>query len=156
MDLLFHAHEPGRFLLGELHDGDACPLRDDLGNLLGVDHGFFLVPRLVPLSAAGFDLFSQLSFIIPKGGRLLELLGRHGRLLLFAESLEPSFHLLDRFRGLHRLEPRPGRRLVDQVDGFVGQKPVGDIACREFHRGLERLVGDSDLMVRLIAVTQPF
>ena len=42
--------------------------------------------------------------------------------------------------------------LVDEVDGLVGQKPVGDVAVREVGRGDERAVGDADAVVLLVAL----
>src|SRR3989454_9201062 len=48
-----------------------------------------------------------------------------------------------------------GRRLVDDVDRLVGQLTVGDVAVGERHRGVDRLLGDLDPMVRLVLVAQP-
>ena len=47
-----------------------------------------------------------------------------------------------------------GAGLVDQVDGLVRQEAVGDVAVGQLGRGLERLVGDADPVVRLVAVAQ--
>ena len=41
--------------------------------------------------------------------------------------------------------------LVDQVDRLVGQVAVRDVADRQVGRGLDRLVGDLDLVVVLVA-----
>ena len=44
-----------------------------------------------------------------------------------------------------------GRGLVDHVDGLVRQEPVGDVAVGEPRGGVQRLVGDLDLVVLLVA-----
>ena len=42
------------------------------------------------------------------------------------------------------------RRLVDQVDRLVGHEAVGHVARGQLRRGLERLVGDLELVVLLV------
>ena len=52
------------------------------------------------------------------------------------------------------LDPEPGSRLVDQVDGLVGQEAVGDVAVRE-HRGRhQRGVLDLHLVVDLVLLLE--
>ena len=46
------------------------------------------------------------------------------------------------------------RRLVDQIDGFVGQKAVGDIAIRKFRRGDDGGVGDAHAVMGFVALAQ--
>ena len=53
------------------------------------------------------------------------------------------------------LHPQPGRGLVDEVDGLVGQLAAGDVAVGERGGGDERGVGDGDLVVRLVALLEP-
>ena len=53
-----------------------------------------------------------------------------------------------------RLMRRRRAGLVDEVDGLVGEVAVGDVAVGEVGRGHERLVGDRDPVVRLVAVAQ--
>src|SRR3954465_2810314 len=57
-------------------------------------------------------------------------------------------------RGGHRLDAHARRGLVDQVDRLVGQEAVGDVSVGELGRGVERLVGDLDAVVLLVAVAQ--
>ena len=45
-------------------------------------------------------------------------------------------------------------RLVDEVDGLVGQEAVGDVAVGQGRRGDERGVGDADAVVDLVALAQ--
>ena len=42
--------------------------------------------------------------------------------------------------------------LVDQVDGLVGQLPVGDVAVRQRRRGDDGRIGDLDAVVHLVAL----
>ena len=69
--------------------------------------------------------------------RLLRLLLRE-RALLDLERHDPPLDLVD--LGRHRVDLRPQARgrLVDEVDGLVGQEPVGDVAVREAGGGDER------------------
>ena len=55
----------------------------------------------------------------------------------------------------HPADPQPRAGLVDQVDGLVGQEPVGDVAVGQRRRRDQRLVGDRHPVVRLVAVAQP-
>ena len=54
---------------------------------------------------------------------------------------------LRRSRCVAQAHARPG--LVDQVDGLVGQRAVGDVADAQVDGGLDRLVADLDLVVLL-------
>ena len=54
----------------------------------------------------------------------------------------------------HRLDAHPRGCLVDQVDGLVRQEAIGDVAVGELGGGLERLVGDLDAVVLLVALAQ--
>jgi hypothetical protein len=51
-------------------------------------------------------------------------------------------------------QPDPGAGLVDEVDRLVRQEPVGDVAVGQLRRRDQRLVGEADLMVGLVPVTQ--
>ena len=54
---------------------------------------------------------------------------------------------------MRRMRSRePG--LVDEVDRLVGEVAVGDVAVGEVRRRDDRLVGDRDAVVRLVAVAQ--
>ena len=45
-------------------------------------------------------------------------------------------------------------RLIDQIDGLVGQLTAGDIAVRERRGGDQRVVADRHLVVRLVTLLQ--
>ena len=44
--------------------------------------------------------------------------------------------------------------LVDEVDGLVGQEPVADVAVGQVRRRHQRVVGEADPVVRLVAVAE--
>ncbi len=99
-------------------------------------------------------LVRQAPLRVAEVGGLLELLRLDGGLLGAAGLLDLVLELaVDRRRG-HRLDPHPRRGLVDEVDRLVGQEAVGDVAVGQLGGGVERLVGDLDLVVGLVAVAQ--
>ncbi len=77
------------------------------------------------------------------------------RLLLDLELLDAALDLVD--LGGHRvdLDAQPRGRLVDQVDGLVGEEAVGDVALRQGGRGDDRRVLDAHAVVHLVALLQP-
>ena len=56
--------------------------------------------------------------------------------------------------GLHATDAQARAGFVDEVDRLVGQVAVGDVAVGQVGRRDERLIGDRDLVVRLVAVAQ--
>ena len=65
-----------------------------------------------------------------------------------------AFPLVNGFWEGVEFEAQAGGGLVYQVDGFVGQLPVGDIAVGEFGGGDERLVHDFDFVIDFVALLQ--
>ncbi len=49
-------------------------------------------------------------------------------------------------------QPHPGTGLVHEVDGLVGEGPVGDVADGEVDRGAQRLIGVVDVMVLFVSL----
>ena len=120
---------------------------DDAG---GVDRGFFVLPTRFQL--VGFLLqvgqgFLQLGQALPAGGVFLFFQRRALDLELHDLALE----LVD--LGRHRVEfhPQPRRRLVDEVDRLVRQKPVGDVAVGQGCGGDECGVLNTNAVVHLVA-----
>src|SRR5574337_776481 len=58
--ILLHPDQLGGFLLLNLIQWNACPLGDDVGDLLGRHHGLLLRPGLLPASLFLFQLGSEL------------------------------------------------------------------------------------------------
>ncbi len=87
-----------------------------------------------------------------EGGRVG--LGRQGH-LLHAQAVGGAPQRVDLLRGGVDLHAQPGRGLVDEVDGLVGQLAAGDVPVGERGGGHERRVGDLDAVVGLVALVQP-
>ena len=113
--------------------------------------GFFLLP--VKLDALRFlSRFSEL-LAQPSEPPLagLVLLLRERRLLDFeTERLARELVELLRHRVHFGADHRAG--LVHEVDGFVGQKAIGDVAVRQRDRGDEGVVLDAHAVVQLEAL----
>ena len=110
--------------------------------------------RAAPLLLELPLLLRELPLLVAEGGGLLELLVLDRGFLLLADALDLVLELAVTRRSGHRLDPKPRGGLVDQVDRLVGQVPVLDVAVGELGGGLERLVGDRDAVVRLVAIAQ--
>ena len=61
-----------------------------------------------------------------------------------------AFEAFDLRRPGHGADAGARAGLVHHVDGFVRQKPVGDVAIRELDRGLDGLVGEFGLVMVLV------
>ena len=154
VQLVLHAHELLGLGLGELEDRDAGPHRDDVGDLLLADGRTRSVLVVAP-GLFGLALgVGQAALLVAQVRGLLELLGLDRGLLLAARRLDLVLELAVDGRGGHRLDAHARRGLVDQVDRLVGQEAVGDVAVGELGRGVQRLVGDVDAVVGLVAVAQ--
>src|ERR1035441_2668274 len=154
VQFVLHAHQLLGLGLGQLEDGDAGPHRDDVGDLLLADRGTLAGLARFPCLLELAFLIRELALLVAQGSRLLELLGLDRRLLLAAGGLDFGLQLAVGRRGGHRLDAHPRGGLVDQVDRLVGQEAVGDVAAGQFAGGAQRLVGDLDLVVLLVAVAQ--
>ncbi len=138
----------------QLVDWDAGQARNDLGHVFCLDFGTARGPlplpaldQLLELGLLGLDALAEL-------GGLVVLLAR-GHVILFTPQLV-QFGL----QLLHGHRPGRGRqlhargRLVEQVDGLVGQKAGGDVAVGQLSRRDDRVLRDADLVVRLEGVAQ--
>src|SRR6056297_1670253 len=77
------------------------------------------------------------------------------RLALDLELDQPTLQPVQRLGLGVDFHPDTAGRLVHQVDGLVGQLPVGDVAMRQRGRGDQRRVGDVDAVVDFVAFLQP-
>ena len=154
VELVLHPHQLRGLGLGQLEHRDPGPHRDDVGDLLLADRR--ALGRLAGLPLVGQLALAlrQAALLVAQVRGLLELL-RLDRLLLGAPRLlDLVLELAVHGRRGHRLDPHPGRGLVDQVDRLVGQEAVGDVAVGQLGGRLQRLVGDVDLVVLLVAIAQ--
>ena len=94
------------------------------------------------------QLLLELRQPVPGGG--VGLLAQ--RLALDLELHDPAGDLVQ--LGRHRVDlgAQPGRRLVDEVDGLVGQEAVGDVAVRQHRRRHQGGVLDAHAVVHLVAL----
>ena len=140
------------------------------------------LPRgLLECAASGVQLFLDLGDLVelldlalPAGLELGGLLLRVGELLLelgkpllrrlvllLAQALaldlelhDPAAHLVELDGHARRFHAQLGGGLVDEVDGLVGQEPVGDIAVREDGGRDQRRVLDPDPVVLFVPLAQ--
>ena len=152
---LFHPGELRRFLLLELGERDPRPAGHDVLDVFLADRLRALALALVPLPLHLLVATAQKLFLLPERGGLLELLCLEVHVLLTDDTLDFLADLLDLGRRRQGHEPRSRGRLVDHVDGLVGQLAVRDVAVRELHRRVDGLVGDLDPMMRLVLVAKP-
>ena len=146
--------QPAGLLGLEAGERDAGHLADDLGDDLLVDRAVDLLGALAPLAVDRLLLLLELVGLVAEGGGPLEVLVGDGLFLVLVEPLDLVVELLQVGRPGHRLEPDAGAGLVDDVDRLVGQAAAGDVPVGQLDGGLERLVGDLDAVVRLVAVAQ--
>ena len=143
---------PVPFALGRLHrDLETLDLFLDV--LRALHLGLFRLPDLFQVGVLPLELEDL--FLDQRQA----LAGRFVLLLLhrFALDLEldqPPLELVHLLRLGVDLHLDACRGLVDQVDGLVGQEPVGDVAVRELGRGDDRRVGDLDTMMQLVLLLQ--
>lgn len=114
------------------------------------------VEGLLLLLPAGGETAQLLLLVGEVAAQLLQALlgGRVGllveRQLLHAQPVDDPLQLVDLDgRGVD-LHPQPGRGLVDEVDGLVGQEARGDVPVGEGRGGDERAVRDDHLVVGLV------
>src|SRR2546422_1650544 len=107
----------------------------------------------LPLRLHGVRLLAQLrELLLDLGAALfggLVLLLRQ-RLTLDLELHDLALDFVDLLRQRIDGDAEPRRGLVDQVDGFVGQEAVGDVAVRQRRRRDDRIVGDADAVVNFV------
>ena len=156
MEYLLEVQQPGRLLFGKFFHRNPSPAGDDISHIFICDQGEIGGTHLLlPLFFQARQLLFDLPLPIAQLRSLLELLIAHRRLLLRAHSAQLLLDLLQIGGGGIATDADPRSSLVDKIDGLIGQKAIGDIAIRKFHRRFESFVGDLDLMMRLIAIAQP-
>ena len=154
VQLVFHAEQLGGLLLGELVDRDARPQREHLGDRLLGDLVEEVDALGAPLRLLRRPLLEQRLLVVAQLRGPLELLGLDGRFLLLARGRDLVFELAVVGRCLHATDAQARARFVDEVDRLVGEVTVGDVPVGEVRRRDERLVGDGDPVVLLVAVAQ--
>ena len=154
MQLVLHAEKLGRLLFGEPVDGNARPVGQHLGDDLFIDHVEQVDAVGPPLGFHGLFALEAVLLLLGQLLGLIEGLLLDGRFLVGPETRDLLLELLVGRRGRHPADPQSAARLVDEIDGLVGQVTVGQVAVGQVGRSHQGLVGDGHRMVRLVAVTQ--
>src|SRR5450756_632194 len=154
VQLLLHAEELLALGLGDLDHRDAGPHAHDLGDLVFTDAGPHALVARLPLVFELELLVAELALLVAQVGGLLELLRLDGRLFLLADTGDLLFELAVAGRRRHGADAHAAGGLVDEVDRLVRQEAVADVAVGELGRRGERLVGDADAVVGLVAIAE--
>src|ERR1700719_1663551 len=143
VQLFFNPQQLLGFFFFDRRYGHAGPARYHVLDVLPTDYagGGFIE---VVFFAKGAQVVALLAFFIRVEARLLELVVRDGVFHTMDDDLDPLLHFGQclRQRGLAQFHARP--RFVNQVDGLVRQKTVGNIAIRMRYRKIDGLVCISD------------
>ena len=139
------------FLCQPLHR-DASPTGHNIRNLLFIDDILSLIVLSLPDQLRLLQLIAQLFLFLFDVTGALEVLHRNGRFLLLCQLFQPLFHGLDGRRRCKDTETHFRARLIDEVDGFIRQIPVGDVPGRKLHRRLYRFVRDTDAVMGFIFI----
>ena len=107
----------------------------------------------LPAVLTAAQLPAEVVLRVPQHGRPLIVLLRHRPGLLPGRLLRPA-RQRPQSGGHVLLHPQPCRPLVDEVDGLVGQEPVGQIPAGQLHRRRQRPVGDGQSVVLLVLPPQ--
>jgi hypothetical protein len=121
--------------LHHLGDGDARPLRYELGDVFFIDH-LVNLPLLEPLGLGLLIfVFGAQAFTL-KLGQLFIVLPLRGGLLFVGQLFYLFLQRLNLGRGALGIDTQFRGGLVDKVDGLIRQVPVRDIALAELGRRL--------------------
>ena len=140
-------------LTGELVSLDA------LGVQLGAQVADLVVAGLlrIPAGLEAAQLLASVRELVLQllqallAGWILGLLELH---LLHLVARDLALQFVDLLRGGVELHAQVRGRLIDQIDGLVGQLTAGNIAVRERRGGDQRVVADRHLVVRLVTLLQ--
>ena len=141
-------------VLGQGGHWDSRPAGEHLGDGVSVHRqrgvGAFFLPALLRL----LQLVAEAHFGVPQQGGLLEILSPDGLLQGGDGRLPPLFQMGAVLRLLGSADLHAGRCLVHQVDGFVRQVPVGQVALGQGDGGVDGLVGDDQPVIGLVPGAQ--
>ena len=123
-----------RFALDDARQGDARHVGDDLLDVLDVHHVLLHRDGALPALLDLVHLALELADHVAHGRGLLVVLRVHEAGLLRVEPLDLLLQIRELARPDGVLDPPPRARLVDEVDGLVGQVALGDVAARQGRR----------------------
>ena len=151
VQFFFDAQEFLRLFLFDRGDGHAGPPRDDIFDVLAVDHPGRRFVEMI-LLAQGAQVLALLAFFVGVKTCLLELVVRDGVFHAMHDELDAllDFGQLFGQRSLAQLDAGAG--FVDQVDGLVGQEAIRNVAVRMRDREIDGFVGVGDRVELLVAI----
>src|SRR5712692_4876264 len=143
-----------KFLLFVFLDGgdaDAGPARDDFFNVFAGHNACRGVVQFEAF-AQSTQVFFFLALFLGIETRLFEFVIGDGRFHAVSDEFHALLHFADFFGdgGLAQLHARAG--FVDQVDGFVRKKTVGDVAVRKINGVAQRFVRVADSVEFFVAL----
>ena len=95
-------------------------------------------------------------FFIAHRSRALEILILDGALFLVFDVVNFPFEALDLRRAGHRADAGPRAGFIHQVDSFIRQVAIGDIAIGQFDGSLDRFVSELRFVMILVFGPQAF
>ncbi len=148
VELGLEPRQPGTVRLADARHRDAGRPRDDPRDLR-LPHDRFRARAAAQRIQFALDRLD----LVAQARRILVVLGSDRGVLLGLQLGEPC----QQVAGVDALPERQAQarpRLVDQVDRFVRQEPVGDVAGRQLDGGADRLVGVLHTVVLLVRAAQ--
>ena len=154
LDVQLHVQQPGGLFGLQPGERNARHLADDLGDDLLVDRAVDFLGPLSPFASDRLLALLELVGLVAQRGGTFEVLVGDRFFLVLVQPFDLLVQVFQIRRAGHRLQPHPRPGLIDDVDRLVGKAAPGDVAIRQVDRGLERLVGDLNAVVGLVAVAQ--
>ena len=152
MQFVFDVEQAFRFGLHDASQRNAGDVGDHLLDVLHVHQPLLGLHVALPVTLAPLQIRLQLAYLIAHRGRLLVVLAVDQIALLDGEALDLLVQAAECL-GAHAVVDALARpRLVEQIDRLVRQAAVADVALRQVHGRLERLVGVDHLMVLGVAI----
>src|SRR5205823_350599 len=127
----------------------------DFVDLRLADHDLAGARLDVELLADELQVLARGDFLLAVELRLLEIFLRDRALHLLDGNPDALVDLAELLTVARFLQLRASAGFVDEIDRFVGQEPVGDVAVRLIDRRFDRLTGVFDVMEALVAVLDP-
>ena len=152
LQLCRHAFQANALGLGHALHGHTRHHRHHVGNLLLGHHlaggGIAGSPFLLQVGQLALQLLLAVAIACCQ----FEVLVLHGILLLLLDEANLLLLLDDGRRHLCMLQVYARTRLVEGVDGLVGEETVGDIAVCQFDTCLQGLVGIGNMVVLFVTI----
>src|SRR6266487_2161744 len=151
---VLHLEQPGRLIPLQSLDRNARPHADHLGDVLLSDIRALGDLGVAADAQVALDLGDSpqhaLLALAQVGGQVV-LLILDRRLSLGADRLQAAQRIAQRRRRRRAGHAHAGGGLVDQIDRLIRQEPIRHVARRQVRGGLDRVVGDLQLVEILVA-----